>query len=73
MSCRLLYYYGTVMQSLYFTLVAIALYFVSDWILDRVEISLGRRLEHRTLVFFFLLLSLALVTFALIQRYTGNS
>jgi len=61
------------MNTIYFTLVAIGLYFVSDWILERVEVSAGKRFEHRTLIFFFILLSLALISFWLIQRYTGNS
>jgi hypothetical protein len=58
-------------QALYYTLAAVALYFVSDWILQRIEFSLGRRLEHRTLVFFFILLVFALATFALIRRLGG--
>lgn len=61
------------MSGVYFTLVAIVLYFVSDRILDRVEIAAGRRFEHRTLIFFAILLVLALVSFSLIGRYTGNS
>ncbi len=60
------------MSGVYFTLVAIVLYFVSDWILERVEIAAGRRFEHRTLIFFAILLALALASFSLIQRYTGN-
>lgn len=61
------------MTIIYFTAVAIALYLVSDWLLQKLEVSLGKRLEHRSLVFFAILLSLALVAFSLIQRYTGNS
>lgn len=61
------------MSAIYFTLVAIGLYLVSDWILERVEVSAGKRFEHRTLIFFFILLLLALISFWLIQRYTGNS
>ena len=61
------------MSIVYFTLVAIILYLVSDWILDRIEVAAGKRFEHRSLLFFFILLSLALITFSLIQTYTGNS
>ena len=61
------------MEALYFTLVAIVLYLVSDRVLDRIEIAAGRRFEHRSLVFFAILLTLALVTFSLIRWYTGNS
>ena len=61
------------MSAIYFTVVAIALYLVSDWLLQRVEASAGRRLEHRSLIFFVILLSLALITFSFIQQQTGVS
>ena len=60
------------MSIVYFTLVAIVLYFVSDWILNRIEVAAGRRFEYRTLIFFAILLTLAYTSFALIQTYTGN-
>ena len=59
------------MDFLYFILVAVALYFLSDRLLDGVERALGRRLENRSLVFFAILLVLALAGFALIRRLTG--
>lgn len=61
------------MDALYFTLVAIILYLVSDRILDRIEIAAGRRFEYRSLLFFAILLTLAIATFSLIRLYTGNS
>ena len=61
------------MSAIWFTLVAVILYVVSDWLLERVEVSLGKRLEHRSLIFFAILLTLAVVTFAVIQRSTGIS
>jgi hypothetical protein len=57
----------------YFTLVAIILYLAADWILNRIEMAAGKVLEYRSLIFFALLLALALTTFTLIQVYTGNS
>jgi len=60
------------MDIVYFTLVGIVLYLASDWALDRIEIASGRRLEHRTLIFFALLLTRALISFSLIRWYTGN-
>jgi len=57
----------------YFTLVAIILYLAADWILERVEIAAGKRLEHRSLIFFVILLTLALSSFAMIQSYMGSS
>ena len=59
------------MEGLYFILAGIVLYLVSDWILRRLESALGRTLEHRSLVFFAILLALALATFAMIRRTLG--
>ena len=61
------------MNVVYFTIVAIILYFAADWLLERVEVAAGRRLEHRSLVFFGILLTLALSSFSLIQYYTGGA
>ena len=61
------------MSIVYFTLVAVLLYFASDWILDRVEVAAGRRFEHRSLIFFAILLTLAVSSFSLIQRFATNS
>jgi len=60
-------------QVVYFTLVAAILYLVSDWAVDRIEIAAGRRLKYRSLLFFGILLCLALASFHLIRVYTGNS
>jgi len=35
----------------YFTLAAVLLYFVSDWILNQIEKSKGERLPNRSFVF----------------------
>jgi len=59
-------------ELLYFTAVAIILYVVADWILDRVETARGRRFEHRTLVFFAVLLGLASAAFALIRQFLSS-
>ena len=60
------------MSAIYFTFVAVLLYLASDWILNRIEMAAGKRLEHRSLIFFVILLSMALTSFALIRNYTGN-
>lgn len=57
------------MDAVYFFLVAILLYFAADWALRRVESAAGKTLKYRSLVFFALLLTLALVSFALIRRF----
>ena len=60
------------MEIIYFTVTAIALYFVSDWALRRAEAIAGRQFEHRTLIFFAIILSLALASFTLIRHLTGG-
>ncbi len=59
------------MEIVYFTLVAAALYVGCDWILQRMELARGARFEHRSLIFFAMLLSGALVSFALIRQLLG--
>jgi len=51
------------MDLVYFTLVAIAVYFGDDWLLDRLERARGRRFENRQVVFFLIILPLALASF----------
>ncbi len=60
------------MEIVYYTLAAVALYFVSDRILERIEAARGNRLEHRSLVFFGILLSLAVIGFAAIRQISGQ-
>jgi hypothetical protein len=55
------------LEVIYFTLAGIALYIVSDWILQRVELKLGKRLEYRSLAFFGIILTLALSSFWLFR------
>ena len=61
------------MQIVYFTLVAAILYLISNWAVERIEIAAGQRLKYRSLLFFGVLLCLALISFHLIRVYTGNS
>ena len=63
----------SLMSIVYFTLAAAFLYLFSDWLLERVEVTAGRRFEHRSLVFFSVLLTLALTSFALISYLAGNT
>jgi hypothetical protein len=59
------------MELVVFTAVAIALYFGADAILDWIERARGARFENRQVVFFAIILPLALVTFWLLQRLFG--
>lgn len=61
------------MSTVYFTLVAVILYLVADWLLNRIEVAAGKRLKYRSLVFFAVLLTLALLSFALIRHYSGGA
>lgn len=56
------------MEMIYFTLAGIVLYLVSDRLLDWVEQRRGARFEQRSLIFFAILLVLALIAFQLIGR-----
>jgi len=55
------------MDAVYFTIVAIVLYFAADALLDWIERLRGARFENRQLVFFAIMLPLALASFALIR------
>jgi len=61
------------MEAIYFTIVGIALYFGADWVLNRIERARGVRFEHRDLIYFAIILVLALSTFYLINRFSGGA
>lgn len=56
------------MEIVYYTLAGIALYFISDWLLERIEQARGKRFENRSVIFFAIILVLALVSFQVIGR-----
>jgi len=53
----------------YFTLVGIGLYFASDWMLNRIEVMRGKPFEYRSIIFFVIILVLALASFRLIGHF----
>ena len=55
------------MEIIYFTLVAIGLYFAADWVLNRIETARGSRFENRSVIFFVIMLGLTLAAFQLIS------
>jgi len=59
------------MEIIYFTLAAILLYLAADWILRRIETATGKRLEYRSLIFFVILMTMAVTSFTLIRTLTG--
>ena len=54
---------------LLFTVLAVVLYLVSDRALNALEVRAGRRFEHRSLIFFVILLALALLAFSAVQHF----
>jgi hypothetical protein len=48
------------------------LYVAADWILKRMETAAGKRFEHRSLIFFAILLTMAVTSFAIIRNLTGQ-
>ena len=56
------------MEFVYYTIAGIVLYLGSDWILNRIEISRGKRFEHRSVVFFVIILVLAVISFRIIEH-----
>lgn len=57
------------MEMVYFTIVAVVLYVAADRLLNWIEMRRGERFEHRSLIFFVIILVLALTVFNLIQHY----
>lgn len=55
------------MEILLFTLVAIAIYLVSDWIVRMIETRRSEVLKQRQVIFFAVFLVLALVSFRLLR------
>jgi hypothetical protein len=56
-------------EALLFTALAVVLYLVADRLLDALERRAGRRFEYRSVVFFAILLLLAVISFAVVRRF----
>lgn len=59
------------MAAVYYTVAGVVLYLVADRLLALIERRAGRVLEYRTLIFFAILLTLALASFAAIRHFVG--
>jgi len=57
------------LEIILFTLVAAALYVVSDSIVKAIEKYRGQVLENRSIIFFIIIMTLALFTFNMIETY----
>lgn len=51
-----------------FTLNAVVIYLVSDWVVKLIERRRGKALKQRQVVFFVVFLVLAMTSFQLLQR-----
>ena len=60
-------------EILLFTLNAIVIYFLADWIVRMIEARRGEVLKYRQVVFFAIILVLALVTFRLLRMYLTST
>ena len=56
------------LEILLFTLVAVGLYFTTDWAVRLIEQRRGEPLPNRGVIFFAIILVLAVVSFEIIQR-----
>ena len=56
------------MEIVLFTLNAIVIYLVADWIVRMIEVKRGEVLKQRQIVFFVVFLVLALITFQILQN-----
>jgi surface polysaccharide O-acyltransferase-like enzyme len=55
-----------------FSLNAIVVYLLSDWLLRLVERKRGSVLKQRQIVFFVIFLALALLSFSVLRSVTGS-
>ncbi len=55
------------LEILVFTLNAIIVYFLADWILRQIEARRGAVLKQRQVVFFVIILTLALISFRFLK------
>lgn len=59
------------MEMIYFTIAAVVLYLVSDYILNTIEMKMGKRLPNRSFFFFIIISILAFVSFSFIRAIYG--
>ncbi len=60
------------MEIVVFTLNAIVVYFLADWILRAMEQKKGAVLKNRQIIFFVIFLSLALISFNTLKTLLTN-
>jgi NhaP-type Na+/H+ or K+/H+ antiporter len=63
---------NAVMEILIFTMAGAFLYFFSDWLLRQIETYRGARFQNRSVIFFVIILVMALIVFNLMQGLGGR-
>jgi hypothetical protein len=61
------------MEILVFTLNAIVVYLLADWIIRAIERRRGEVLKNRQIIYFVVFLSLALISFNVLQTLLATS
>ena len=56
-------------EMMVYTIVGIVLYFFSDWILQKFEQSAGKQFDNRNIIFFAIIMFLALVSFTIVRLF----
>ncbi len=56
---------------IHFTLNAIVIYLVADWLVRLIEKRRGGTIKQRQIIFFIIFLSLALISFRLLKSLLG--
>ena len=69
----LLFYEGSALEIVTFTAVAVVLYLAAIKALDLMETRRGERFEHRNVIFFAILLSMAMISFTVLERVLGGA
>lgn len=52
--------------------LVVSSFFLSDWILNQIEVRRGQRFANRSVVFFVIILALAVVVFNLIEYFMAG-
>lgn len=60
------------MEILIFTLNAIVIYLLADWIIREIEKRRGKVLKQRQAIFFVVFLAMALITFEMLQTLLAS-
>ncbi len=55
------------MEFIYYTIAAVLLYAISDYILNTIETRMGKRLANRSLIFLVIIMVLSITSFSIIQ------